>query len=122
SADLNWQVARSDRLTAQLMRSDSEYPLAVQTDFEQKPELSDAAWQLRYNHQGQNFRFNANVNDYGEDFRADLGSINKVNFREYVLNPSYAWRAAPGTQAPLLTEIGVFSNWNKSWDQADTEL
>jgi hypothetical protein len=122
STDMNWQVARSDRVTAQLMRSDSEYPVAVQTGFNQLPELSDTAWQVRYNHQGQNFRLNANVNDYGKDFRADLGSINKVDYREYVLNPSYAWRAAPGAQAPLFSELGVWSNWNKSWDQADLEL
>ncbi len=124
STDLNWQAARSDRVTAQLMRSDSEYPVAIQTGFGQQPEIADSAWRVNYNHQGQSFRLNLNVNNYGKDFRADLGSINKVDFREYVINPTYTWRPAPGGEKffGVLNEFGVWSNWNKSRDQADLEL
>lgn len=120
SGDLNWQARPSDRVTAQVMRSDSKYPLAIQTGFNQVPELSDTAWRLGYNHQGQNFRVNANISDFGKDFRADLGSVNKVDFRQYTVNPSYVWRMQPGTS--LLNEFGLSSYWNKSWDQADLEL
>ena len=57
--------------------------------------------------------------DYGKDFRADLGFINRVNFREQIINPSYTWRPAPGA---LLTQIGVWGQWDKSWDQDEREL
>ena len=124
STDLNWQVARSHRITGQLMHSESEYPQAIQSGFGQRPKISDTAWRVNYNHQGQNFRLNLNINDYGKDFRADLGSINKVDFREYGINPSYAFRPAPGGERffGLLNEFGLWSNWNKSWDQADLKL
>ncbi len=123
STDLNWQVARSDRVTAQVMRSESEYPLAIQTGYGQQADLADTAYRINYNHQGQNFRLNLNRNDYGKDFRADLGSINKVDFHEYVINPTYTFRPEAGKKIfGYLTEFGFWSNWNKSWDQAGVEL
>jgi hypothetical protein len=47
-----------------------------------------------------------------------------VDFSEHVINPSYTWRPKPGA-APFLgaiNEFGVWTNWNKSWDQAGLEL
>lgn len=120
STDLNWRIGNSGRFTAQAMHSDSEYPLSIQTGYDQAESLQDSAWSVGYNHQGQNFNLNINTTDYGKDFRADLGFINKVDYTERVINPGYTWRPQPGTSK--LTAIGIWSRWDKSWDQAGLEL
>jgi hypothetical protein len=95
------------------MGSDTEYPLAIQTANKQKPELSDTAYSLRYNHNAENFSFNAGHAKYGEDFRADLGFINRVAYRDAFVNPSYTWRP----QESPITAVYLWSNANRSEDQ-----
>ena len=118
-ADFSWQLASSDRLVGQLMHSSSEYPLSVQKSNGQKPELGDNAWLLMYSHQGQNLSLNITQASYGEDFRADLGFIGRVNFREQTINPGYTWILKPGG---WFNRVGIWSQWDKSWDQGDKEL
>lgn len=96
TGDFNWQAAQSDRIVGQVMRSQSEYPLAIQTGFAQKPEMNDTAWSAAYNHQGQNWSWNLTNSNYGKDFRADLGFIGRVNYVEQTFNPSYTWLFKPG--------------------------
>lgn len=117
--DLNWRLGPSDRITAMAMRSESEYPRVIQTDFNQAADLQDSAWGVGYSHQGESFGVNVSNTEYGKDFRADLGFINRVNFREQLVNPSYTWRPAPGS---FLTQIGVWGQWDKSWDVDGQEL
>lgn len=118
-ADLNWRLGSSDRITTQILRSESEYPLAIQNGFTQQADLQDTAWSVGYNHQGENWNWNLSNTDYGRDFRADLGFVNKVNYREQIFNPGYTWRPAPGA---LLTALGLWAQWDKSWDQQGLEL
>jgi hypothetical protein len=119
SADFNWQAGRSDRVVGQVMRSESSYPAAIQTSFAQKPELNDTAWFVSYNHQGRNWSWNFSNANYGEDFRADLGFIGRVNYREQGINPGYTWLFQPGH---FFNRLGIWTSWNKSWDQDDREL
>jgi hypothetical protein len=119
ATDVNLRLGNSDRITAMVMHSEADYPVAIQTGFNQAASLQDSAWGLGYSHQGENFSVNVSNLDFGEDFRADLGFINRVNFREQIINPSYTWRPAPGS---FFTAIGVWSQWDKSWDQDDQEL
>jgi hypothetical protein len=113
STDVNWRFGPADRVSLQLMGSDTEYPLAIQTANKQKPELSDTAYSLRYNHNAENFSFNAGHAKYGEDFRADLGFINRVAYRDAFVNPSYTWRP----QESPITAVYLWSNANRSEDQ-----
>ncbi len=119
SGDFNWQVASSDRVVAQVMRSESEYPLSVQTAHGQKPELNDTAWTLAYSHQGRNWSWDLASTSYGEDFRADLGFIGRVNYREQSFNPGYTWLFQPGS---FFNRLSLWANWDKSWDQNDRNL
>jgi hypothetical protein len=119
TADFNWQVAPSDRVVAQMMRSESEYPLSIQTDFTQKPQLNDTAWSAVYNHQGRNWSWTLTNSDYGEDFRADLGFIGRVNYRERTFNPSYTWIFQPGG---FFNRVSLWANYDKGKDQNDRDI
>ncbi|MCC6201643.1 MAG: carbohydrate binding family 9 domain-containing protein [Gammaproteobacteria bacterium] len=119
SADLTWRIGNSNRVSAQLLRSASAYPLAIQTGYAQPAKLDATAWSAGYSHQGRNFTLHLLTTDYGRDFRADLGFLNKVNYRERIINPGYTWRPAPGS---LLTAFGVWGQWDQSDDQDGREL
>ncbi len=80
STDLNWRSG-SENVGVQIMRSESEYPLAVQTAHNQRPELSDTAWAVGYEHEGERLDWEVGVTDYGKDFRADLGFVPMVDYR-----------------------------------------
>ncbi|MES2605681.1 MAG: DUF5916 domain-containing protein [Pseudomonadota bacterium] len=119
SSDFNWQVAASDRVVAQVMGSESEYPIAIQTGFAQKPEMNDTAWLAAYNHQGQNWNWNVTHSNYGEDFRADLGFIGRVNYIEDTFNPSYTWLFKPGG---FFNRVSLWSFFEHGEDQQGLDL
>ncbi|MES2626249.1 MAG: DUF5916 domain-containing protein [Pseudomonadota bacterium] len=119
ATDINWRLSNSDRIIVQALHSESDYPVDIQTGFSQEESIQDSAWGVSYNHEGENFELNLSNNDYGKDFRADLGFITRVNYHEQVINPSYTWRPATGS---FLTAIGVWTQWDKSWDQNELEL
>jgi hypothetical protein len=119
SSDFNWQVAPSDRIVAQVMRSESAYPLVIQTDFAQKPRLNDTAWFAAYSHNGRNWSWNFTNSDYGEDFRADLGFIGRVNYREQTFNPSYTWIFQPGG---FFNRVSLWASYDRGEDQHDRDL
>lgn len=118
SADMTWQIKPSDRLTAQIMTTDTDYPLSVQTDYSQAASLTGNAFQINYNHQGTHSRVNASYSDYSPDFRADLGFISQVDVRRLQINPNYVWRFNnSGFNAAF-----VFGQVSRSEDQDGIEL
>ncbi len=118
-ADLNWQATGTDRIATKVMHSNSSYPLAIQTAFGQLPELSDTSYSVAYNHKGNNWFWNAAVSDYGKDFRADLGFVNKVNIREQLINPGYTWRRGPSA---FFNTIGAGTQWSKVTDESGQKI
>ena len=113
-----WQIKPSDRLTAQIMTTDTDYPLSVQTDYSQAASLTGNAFQINYNHQGAHSRVNASYSDYSPEFRADLGFISQVDVRRLQINPNYVWRFNnSGFNAAF-----VFGQVSRSEDQDGIEL
>ncbi len=119
SSDFNWQVAPSDRILAQVMHSESEYPLSIQTAYSQKPDMGGSAWSVEYNHQGRNWSWVLSNTDFGSDFRADLGFIGKVNYREQLFNPGYTWLMEPGG---MFNRLGLYSAVIRTEDQSGNLL
>jgi hypothetical protein len=81
--DFQWRPSESNSVTAQFLYSDNENPL--------RPDLSSAwngasttsyAFSGGWNHQKRKYDAGVGVNDVGEDFRADLGFIPQVGYRE----------------------------------------
>ncbi len=119
SGDFNWQVSASDRILTQVMHSQSEYPLAIQTAYGQKPDLGGSAWSVEYNHQGRNWNWTLSNTDFGRDFRADLGFIGKVDYHEQLFNPGYTWLVDPGG---LFNRVGVWTLISRTEDQDNNKL
>ncbi len=81
--DFQWRPSESDAVTGELLYSNTENP--------NRPDLSSAwngartsshAFHADWNHQVQSYDFGFAVNDLGKDFRADLGFLPQVGYRD----------------------------------------
>jgi hypothetical protein len=115
SADLNWRLNDSDRIQAQMMYSDTDNPLSIQSAYGLAATQSDTAWRLQYNHEGEHFDLEMGSYGFGKDYRADLGFVTKADYVEHSINPSYIWR--PGI-AHFVKQFGVwgFANYVEDVD------
>ena len=117
--DGNIRLGKSDRIEMQLIRSYSEYPTQIQTDFDQKPEINDNAYLLNYSHNDDHWHWGMRYTEYGDDFRADMGFINRVDFRRLNLSGGHNWRFGPEKK---FHRIYFGGDWEKSYDEAGNEL
>jgi hypothetical protein len=81
--DFQWRPSESDAVTAQLLYSDNENPLRTDSSPAWNGASSTShAFSAAWNHQQQRYDAGVGVNDVGDDFRADLGFIPQVGYRE----------------------------------------
>ena len=81
-ADGKLRFGESDSLTFQLLGSSTRYPGEVASEFGQ-PEGSfdDVAASVSYRHDSRNWFWQARAEDVGNDFRADMGFMPRVDYR-----------------------------------------
>ncbi|MCB1672416.1 MAG: DUF5916 domain-containing protein [Gammaproteobacteria bacterium] len=113
-----FQLTNTDTLTVQTLHSESRYPTAIQERFSQLPELSDQTHVVDYRHQDRRWDWWVNYVDYGEDFRADLGFINQVDFRRLTLRAGHTWRWDDN----FFNRIWFAADWDKTYDQSGLNL
>ena len=103
--DGRWQKG-AHTLSAQVLRSDSKYPLALGfadtsptgTAMSGSYEFSNRAWYFNLGHTAV---------DPG--FRADLGFIGQVGYDKSVIGGSHTWYGKPGEK---ITRISLYSDWD----------
>ncbi|NNF66511.1 MAG: carbohydrate binding family 9 domain-containing protein [Gammaproteobacteria bacterium] len=83
-ADGRYRFNETDSVSFQYLHSTTRYPESIATDNDQKRSLSDQATLIRYDHRSRNWRRYLRYDQYGKDFRADLGFVTKVGFDRYV--------------------------------------
>ncbi|MDQ7049714.1 MAG: DUF5916 domain-containing protein [Enterobacterales bacterium] len=108
-----------DSLEFQYMRSDSKNPLQIQSDFGLEAKQSDDALTLRYRRSKKNYGLSTSYVDFGKDFRADMGFISQVDYKKLALGGNYTWYGKKGSP---WTRWGIFSEWDKTEDQAGKKL
>ena len=116
--DGTFQITDSDRLQFQGLLSQSEYPLDIQTEFEQADELDDRAYLVQYNHSDRRWNWFARYEDFGEDFRADLGFINKVDYTKAEVGGGHTWQP----EEFAYSRIVIGSNWDRTEAQDGLKL
>jgi hypothetical protein len=114
SADGKYYFTEADSIEVQVMHSDTENPISVVEDFDVATKQSDSAYSLRYRHRTRNYNINVSLNDFGKDFRADMGFIGQVDFKKAIVGGSYNWFGDAGSR---WTRWGVFGDWDKTVDQ-----
>lgn len=117
--DSQWRLSDSDVINAQALSSRSEYPLLVQQRFGQEEQIDDQTYMIEYRHNDRRWDLWMEYVDFGDDFRADLGFINRVDFTRTTVRAGHTWRYPSGS---FFDRIRIALDWDQSFDQAGREL
>ena len=86
-----------DQLEVDMLASSTRYPDEIAAEFGQKNgKFNDKALRAVYTHRTRNVTLFGAYLELGEDFRADLGFIPRVGYREVQTGGEYRWIAKPG--------------------------
>ena len=104
SGDLKYQPTTQDTISVQTAVSDTEYPKYLSKDLgcdihdceaflrtNKDGGFTGNYYRLNYSHDTRNWNAFANYESYSDDFRADLGFIDRVDFNKFVTGGGYNW-------------------------------
>jgi len=114
--DGNFRLTKSDRIIFQALGSSTQYPVATADEFQQpQGKFDDHFIAFEYDHESRNWSWWFAYDDVGADFRADLGFIPRVDFRNVDGGIKYAWLGKPGAwwnYFQLNTEMNYYEDQN----------
>jgi len=106
----------SDSLRFQYLASQTRYPDALAlADGQPLGEFGDRAFKMTYDHNTKNWSAWARYLDLGRDFRADLGFIPQVNYRQPLVGVERSWWGGPGSFYSRIF-AGTESSWTDDQD------
>ena len=119
SIDSTLRPTAQDTISVQAMHSLSEYPNEVQLEHQQEAELSDNSYVIEYQHNDRSWDWRLGYYNWGEDFRADLGFINRVDFKHIVATVGRTWR---WDGQGFFNRIRFAADYDRTEDQSGLEL
>jgi hypothetical protein len=114
--DGNIRLGKSDTVTMQLMNSHSKYPTNF---YNQKRNINDYAYSIDYSHDDMNWFWSTRYEEYGDDFRADMGFITRVDYNELDLNLGRRWLFGPGSR---FNKIFIGSGFELTHDESGKKI
>ncbi|QSX28759.1 carbohydrate binding family 9 domain-containing protein [Shewanella cyperi] len=145
SVDLKYQLTEQDAVIAQVVASDTRYPEDFFQQFcrgedcsepdsactpgncalnervlrsRKQDSFGDRLFNIKYEHNDRNYYLFADYIDIGEDFRADLGFVDKVDFRKFTTGGNYVWYPESGP----FNKIKLGGDWDRTLNQAGEQL
>lgn len=130
--DVRYLISDKDTLRAQVVVSDTQYPTELFRDFcdndcDQQEDFSELAlrasnpeafsginYRINYRHQERDWDFRADHYANGEDFRADLGFVSRVDRNTSVIGGGYNW----WNDNSWWNRIRVHGDWDISHNDA----
>ena len=119
SIDAVLRPSDRDVLTVQTMRSSSDYPTLIQGRYGQAASMSDSSHRMEYRHNDRRWDWRLGYTDMGEDFRADLGFVNRVDFKFVVATLGHTWW---GESDDFFNRIRVALDYDRTEDQSGLQL
>lgn len=117
--DAFFRLARQDTITAQFLRSRTEYPDSVSTSLGQPSEaFDDDALRLQYRHNSRHWFWQAFYEDIGEGFRADSGFLPQVDYRRGLAGLERTWWSDRSLEKPRWYTRFF---WGGDWDRTETQ-
>jgi len=110
--DAHLRMTSRDNLDVQYLQSSTEYPGSV-TEDNGLPEgvLDDHALSARYQHSRRNWSLRGSYTDIGDDFRADLGFMPRVGYKQAIAGGGYQWF---GDDEKWYTSIELGGDWDRT--------
>jgi len=120
SVDGRYYFTKKDVISYQYMHSNTDNPDSIRFDEDDGEELlaahqSDDALTLSYRHNEEDYLIRVDYNDFGKDFRADMGFIGQVDYTKLVIGGNYLWRGKEGAK---WTKWGISGDWDKTEEQS----
>ena len=119
SVDAVLRPTDQDAISIQSMQSTSDYPTLIQTNYSQDSSLSGSSQRIEYRHNDRRWDWRLGYTDVGEDFRADLGFINRVDYKFVVGTVGHTWR---GDENDFFSYIRVALDYDRTEDQSGLQL
>lgn len=112
--DANLLVTSTDQFQVQLLGSSTDYPDDVAEQFHQdKGEISDEFIAFEWDHNARSHYLWLDYDEVGRDFRADLGFIPMVGFRNVEGGYFYKWNPSQGSWWSYLQVGGDYSYYEE---------
>lgn len=144
SLDAKYQPTEHDTFTAQYVLSNTEYPVDLYRSFcssedclpqtncdlfecginervlrtKKQGDFSDDMYLVKYQRETRSWDIFAQYQSIGEDFRADLGFIERVDFSKFVTGGGYTWYPQEG----FFNQVELRGDWDISHNQAGEKL
>ena len=118
--DLRWKISDQHSVRAQVLRSDTQYPDEVATDFEQPQEsFRGDAIHASYEYNSRNWFAYANYDNLSSGFRADSGFVPQVDINQKEIGVGHIWH---GTDDNWWTRIRFNGDWDIAHDDSGRML
>ncbi|MBT8084388.1 MAG: carbohydrate binding family 9 domain-containing protein [Woeseia sp.] len=112
--DGRWKINDQHSIEAQFLRSSTEYPSEIISEFEQpNAEFDGDALRFNYDYSSRNWFAYARHADFDPNFRADSGFITRVDYEQQVLGLGRIWH---GEETDWWTRIRVSGDWDITHD------
>ena len=79
--DGTFRFTPKDTITAQILGTQGQYPLAIQSAYGQPATTSDIGGRIQYRHNSKHLFYGATYEDIGTEFRADSGFIPQIGYK-----------------------------------------
>lgn len=119
SLDAVLRPTNSDTVTIQMMNSSSDNPLQLQTNQILTGEQSGNAQRIEYRHVDRVWDWRIGLDNFSEGFRADLGFVNRVDYKYFVTTIGRSWRSSG---EKLFNRIRFAVDYDRTENQAGLEL
>lgn len=112
--DARWRINDQHDIRAQILRSDTDYPDPVATEYEQPLDtFSGDAAQAEYNYDSRNWFGYARYELRDANFRADSGFVTRVDYDQQTIGGGRRWH---GDESTWWTRMQVNSDYDISHD------
>ena len=119
SVDTVLRPTVQDSIAVQYMSSRSNYPGQIQRNYGQRAEIADDNLFVEYRHADRRWDWRVSYFDVGEDFRADLGFVNRVDYKYVVTTVGHTWR---WDGDGFFSRIRFAADWDRTEDQSGLKL
>jgi hypothetical protein len=115
--DADLRLTWKDQIQLQLLASSTKYPEETAVQFEQNKEsFEDRFIAFEYDHNTRSLSWWLDYDEVGPEFRADLGYIPRVGYRNIEGGSFYTWNAPSGSWWSTIM-AGIELNYYEDWDQ-----
>ncbi|MBT8145045.1 MAG: hypothetical protein KJO55_10110, partial [Gammaproteobacteria bacterium] len=112
--DARWKINDQHSVQGQYLRSETEYPAAVSTEFDQPlGKFNGDALALRYDYGSRNWFGYARHSEFDPGFRADSGFVTRVDYEQQVLGLGRIWH---GDEDDWWKRIRLNGDWDITHD------